>query len=435
MPSSAQAIPSRLYDVLVIGGGPAGTTTAALLTSKGYAVVLVEKDRHPRFHIGESLLPRNMPILRRLGVLDEVAGIGVVKRGADFTGVNDTAHVVFDFSNALAADEPTAFQVKREEFDHILINNAAKKGVTVVQGARVSDIRFVSEGVEATVVDDGRNERQVRAKFVVDASGRDALLSTRLNLKRRNPKHNSAAVFGHFSGVSRRDGEENGNIGVYWFAHGWFWLIPLNDGRTSVGMVCWPQFMKTRQGSLEAFFWEGVALAPQLQARMQGAELLGEIIATGNFSYTSTRMTGDRFLLVGDAYAFIDPVFSSGVYLAMQGAEFAAEAVDGYLREPHHAAKHMQKYERRVGRGINHFAWFIYRFTSPAMRYLFCHPSNRFGIRAAVTSVLSGDVFGRTVLWPRLMLFRALYYMFSVLYWRDGRAYRERLEIPRKGPK
>ncbi len=430
MPLSAQPTKRLICDILVIGGGPAGATAATLLAAKGHTVVLVEKDRHPRFHIGESLLPRNLPLLRRLGVLDKVAGIGVVKRGADFSNLNDDVHVVFDFSHALAPDEPTAFQVKREEFDHILINNAAEKGVSVLQGARVSEIQFVSGAVEAIIEGADGNACHLSAKFAIDASGRDAFLANRLNLKQRNPKHNSAAVFGHFSGVPRRRGEEGGNISVYWFAHGWFWLIPLNDGRTSVGMVCWPQFMKTRQGTLEAFFWNGVALVPQLYERMQGAKLLGKIIATGNFSYTSKRMTGDQFLLVGDAYAFIDPVFSSGVYLAMQGAEFAVEAVDGALSEPRHAGKYMKKYERRVGRGINQFSWFIYRFTSPAMRYLFCHPSDRFGIRAAVISVLSGDVFGRTVLWPRLMIFRALYYVFSLLFWRSGGAYRKRLEGP-----
>lgn len=435
MSLSAQPLISQIYDVLVIGGGPAGTTAATLLASKGYAVVLVEKDRHPRFHIGESLLPRNLPLLRRLGVLDKVADIGVVKRGADFSNSGDDKHVVFDFSQALAPDEPTAFQVKREEFDHILINNAAEKGVPVLQNSRVSEIQFVSGGVEALIEGADGNTCHLSAKFAIDASGRDAFLASRLNLKRRNPKHNSAAVFGHFSGVPRRRGEESGNISIYWFAHGWFWLIPLNDGRTSVGMVCWPQFMKTRQGALETFFWDSVALVPQLHERMQDAKLLGEIIATGNYSYTSTRMTGDQFLLVGDAYAFIDPVFSSGVYLAMQGAAFAVDAVDGALSEPRRAAQYMKKYERRVVRGVNQFSWFIYRFTSPAMRYLFCHPSDRFGIRAAVTSVLSGDVFGRTVLWPRLMVFRAMYYVFSLLFWRSGGAYRNRLEVPREEPK
>lgn len=416
------------HDVLVIGGGPAGTTAATFLNAKGHSVVVVEKDRHPRFHIGESLLPRNIPILRRLGVMDDLRKIGVLKRGADFSLAEEDGHVLFDFAKALAPDEPAAYQVKRSEFDHMLLKNARAKGVTVLEETTVTEVTFPENGVRATAQETDGTTYDIRARFVIDASGRDTFLSSRMKLKGRNPRHNSAAVFGHFDNVPRRPGEEAGNISIYWFEHGWFWMIPLNDGRMSVGMVCWPKFLKTRTGSLEDFFWQGVARAPQVQARMRNARLAREITATGNFSYSSARMTGDRFLLVGDAYAFIDPVFSSGVYLAMQGAEFAADAVDGWLREPARAAAHLKRYEKRVQAGLKQFSWFIYRFTSPAMRHLFRHPSDKFGLKAAVTSVLSGDVYGRITLWPRLALFRAIYYVAVLVLWREGAAYRRRLE-------
>lgn len=415
-------------DVLVIGGGPAGTTAATLLHARGHRVVLVEKDRHPRFHIGESLLPRNVPILRRLGVMDRLQEIGVVKRGADFSLSGDTRHTVFDFSQALAPDEPTAFQVKRSEFDHMLLRNAHDKGVQVMEETTVTDVVWTRDDIRATARAADGEETAIAARFVIDASGRDTFLSRKLGLKHRNPHHNSAAVFGHFDHVPRRPGDEVGNISIYWFEQGWFWMIPLNDGRMSVGVVCWPKFLKTRQGSLEEFFWQAVATAPDVQARMREAVAVSEITATGNFSYTSSRMSGDRYLLVGDAYAFIDPVFSSGVYLAMQGAEFAAEAVDGCLREPARADAHLARYEKRVTAGLKRFSWFIYRFTSPAMRHLFRNPSDRFGLRAAVISVLSGDVYGRTTLWPRLAVFRAIYYVASIVFWRHGKAYRDRLE-------
>jgi len=416
------------YDVLVVGGGPAGTTAATLLHEQGHRVVVVEKDRHPRFHIGESLLPRNIPILRRLGVMEELSRIGVLKRAADFSMGGDASHTIFDFSKALAPDEPTAFQVKRADFDHMLLRNAQAKGVTVMEETTVTEVNWTADGVAASVRDAAGRITDLRARFIIDASGRDTFLSKRLNLKQRNPNHNSAAVFSHFDSVPRRPGEESGNISIYWFEHGWFWMIPLNDGRMSVGMVCWPKFLKERRGSLDEFFWQGVAMAPGVQERMREARAVNEITATGNFSYTSSAMTGDRFLLVGDAYAFIDPVFSSGVYLAMQGAEFAATAVDGCLREPARAERHLKTYERRVAGGLKQFSWFIYRFTSPAMRHLFRNPSDRFGLRAAVISVLSGDVYGRTRLWPQLTLFRAIYYTASLLLWRKGASYRRRLE-------
>ncbi|MFC1674197.1 NAD(P)/FAD-dependent oxidoreductase, partial [Pseudomonadota bacterium] len=187
--------------------------------------------------------------------------------------------------------------------------------------------------------------------------------------------NNSAAIFGHFSGVPRLPDQENGNISIYWFEHGWFWVIPLPDDRTSVGMVCWPKFMKTRQGSLEEFFWQGVAQSGALKERMKDAKALQDITATGNFSYSASAMYGHRYVLVGDAYAFIDPVFSSGVYLAMKSAEFAADAVSDSLTQPHQMARHLKTYERRVTKGLKLFSWFIYRFTSPAMRTLLLKPT------------------------------------------------------------
>lgn len=415
-------------DVLVIGGGPAGSTVATLLAEKGHWVSLAEKDRHPRFHIGESLLPRNIPILRRLGVLDQVERIGVVKRGADFSDADDSRHVVFDFANALAPDEATAFQVKRAEFDAILLSNAAARGVDVQEGLTVTDLAFAANAVIATVRGDDGEEVRLRARFVIDASGREAFLAGCLQSRKRNRRHNSVALYGHFEGVQSRPGEEAGNISITWFEHGWFWLIPLRDGLMSVGAVCWPRFMKTRDGSLEELFWRAVRMTPTVQARLANVRVAREIVATGNFSYRSTRMTGERFLLVGDAYAFIDPVFSSGVYLAMQGAEYAAEAVDGCLGEPRRAATHLKRYERRVSRGLRQFSWFIYRFTSPAMRYAFLNPSDRFRLRSAVISVLTGDVYGRTRLWPRLAMFRLLFCALTLALWRKGEGYRRRLE-------
>lgn len=427
MPSHPNA--AAHSDVLVIGGGPAGTTAATLLRRKGWTVTLVEKDRHPRFHIGESLLPRNMPILRDLGVGEKLAEIGVLKRGADFSADVGDQRVLIDFSKALQADEPTAFQVKRAEFDEMLLRNAEANGVTVHEETTVTSHTFTDGGgVAVTARDRDGVERTLTGKFLIDASGRDTYLSSRLNLKGRNPRHNSAAVFSHFDNVPRRPGDEVGNISIYWFAHGWFWMIPLRDGRMSVGMVCWPKYLKTRTGTLDEFFWQGVALSEPVAARLKDATAVNPLTATGNFSYSSSSMTGDRYLLVGDAYAFIDPVFSSGVYLAMQGATFAAEAVDGLLRQPDRAKAHLKTYEKRVKSGLKIFSWFIYRFTSPAMQALFLKPSDRFGMKAAITSVLAGDVYGRIPLGRHLAFFKVLYAIASVFTWKQARAYRSRLD-------
>ncbi len=216
--------------VLVVGGGPAGSTVSALLAARGIDVLLVEKDRHPRFHIGESLLPRNIPILRRLGLEDRLRSIGVLKRGADFSVPDGSRHIVFNFRDAMQPDEPTAFQVRRSEFDHMLIDNAEKAGVRVYQETRLDDLDIREDGVTAQVTGPDGTASVVEADWVVDATGRDSFLSRKLALKRRDPRHASAAVFGHFDGVERRPGDEAGNISIYWFDQGWFWVIPLRDG-------------------------------------------------------------------------------------------------------------------------------------------------------------------------------------------------------------
>lgn len=397
--------------MIVVGGGPAGSTVSALLADKGHRVIVVEKDRHPRFHIGESLLPRNIPILRKLGVLDQVAAIGVIKRGADFTAAASSEHTIFDFSDALKPDEETAFQVPRAEFDEILLRNAGARGAVVQERTEALDFSFTHDTVTVSLrsADGATPDRSITARFLIDASGRDTFVGARLGLKDRDPSHNSAAVYSHFTGVARRGGEEAGNISIYWFDHGWFWLIPLTGGRTSVGMVCDPMFLKQRDGDLSAFLSAGFARAPALQQRMTNARQIEPARAAGNYSYRMRRIVGERFLMVGDAYAFIDPVFSSGVYIAMQSAEYAADAVDAFLAAPLRSNKPFAAYARRVDGGLAAFSWFIYRFTNPTMQYLFTHPSNIMGIRSAVISVLSGDVFGRTLLWPRLALFRALF--------------------------
>ncbi|MFO1154419.1 MAG: NAD(P)/FAD-dependent oxidoreductase [Rhodospirillales bacterium] len=401
-------------DAVVIGGGPAGTTIAILLKEKGWRVTLMEQDRHPRFHIGESLLPMNMPILENLGVLDEVRRLGVPKYGAEFCpGDHPGEPEIIYFANAFDKAHPFAYQVRRSEFDQILYRNARAKGVEAHEAVRVKDVSF-GAGADNThvvhTIDDGGVARDWRTRFVVDASGRNTFLSRKLNLKKKNPDHQSAAIFGHFDNVLRRPGRDSGNISIYWFEHGWFWMIPLYDGVMSVGAVCWPEYLKKRTCSPEEFLWQTIRLCPQVAARMQNAAFVDKARATGNYSYTSKQMYGDGYILVGDAFAFIDPVFSTGVLLAMTGAVFGAEAVDAYLRDPSAAAPLFRRYERKMRQGIATVSWFIYRFTSPAMQELFMAPRNVLRMQEAITSVLAGDVFGSTPLRMPLAAFKAIYY-------------------------
>lgn len=429
MIAKSNSVKDSVCDVVVIGGGPGGSTAASLLQEKGWRVVLLEKDCHPRFHIGESLLPMNLPILERLGVLEQVKKIGVTKYGAEFgaAGLADTCQTIY-FSNAMDKTVPYAFQVRRSEFDHLLLQNSVTKGVAVYQNCTVTDVTFRPGQTTVLRAKDEYSAEQVwETRFVIDASGRDTLLARKLSLKRKNPKHQSAAIFGHFKDVVRRSGQDAGNISIYWFQHGWCWMIPLRDGVTSVGAVCWPEYLKTRTTEPAEFLWKTLKLCPDVWQRMGNAQLVSEVRATGNYSYQSSAMYGDGYLLVGDAFAFIDPVFSTGVYLAMNSAMLGAEAADAYLRNPKAAKPVLKHFDRQVRRGINTVSWFIYRFTSPAMQQLFMAPRNLFRIEEALISVLAGDVFRKTPIGVPLALFKGLYYMvFAFHFSRAWAAYQRR---------
>jgi flavin-dependent dehydrogenase len=412
-------------DVLVIGGGPAGATTAALLAASGARVVVVEKERHPRFHIGESLLPANLPLLEQLGVAARVRAIGMQKWGAEFVSPADGRRQEFEFAGCWDKSMPYAYQVRRSEFDEILIRRAAELGAEVIEGCRVVDVEFAPRGprrlpAAATVHATGEDgvPRAWRAGYVVDASGRDTFLGDRLRVKRRNPKHASAALYAHFTGARRETGKREGNITIFWFEHGWFWSIPLADGTTSVGAVVWPSYLKTRASGLREFFLATIALCPPLAAALAGARLSSEVAATGNYSYRCTHTHGANYLLIGDAYTFIDPVFSSGVMLAMTGGAAAADAILDCRREPRHAARALRRFDRRVRHGPRHFSWFIYRVTNPTMRELFLAPRNPLRMQEALLSLLAGDIFGHTPIWFSLRAFKAVYYLISLANWR-----------------
>ncbi len=407
------AAAARPCDVLIVGGGPAGSTAAILLAEQGYRVVVLEKTHHPRFHIGESLLPANLPLLQRLGVARQVHAIGMQKWGAEFISPWDGRRQEFEFANGWDKSLALAYQVRRSEFDEILFRRAAACGAEVMEGWRARDVEFLDGGRRARVQavhGDGRAESWEAAYFI-DASGRDTFLGARLRMKRRNKKHNSAAMYAHFTGACRERGKRAGNISIYWFDHGWFWFIPLADGTTSVGAVVWPYYMQSRAIGLHEFFLSTIALCPPLAERLSAAELCREVEATGNYSYVCDHSHAGNYLLVGDAYAFIDPVFSSGVMLAMNSGAAAAETIDSCRRDPAGATRALKRFDRLMRHGPRQFSWFIYRVTNPTMRELFLGPRNVLRMQEALLSLLAGDIFGRTPIWASLRAFKSLYYV------------------------
>lgn len=431
---------AKELDVLVIGGGPAGSTVSTFLARRGWRVTQLEKARHPRFHIGESLLPMNMPILQRLGAFEKVAAIGVYKRGADFPKDDGQGgYNTFAFDRAYDMKFPHAFQVKRQDFDKVLFEHAREHGVDAREGVKVERVEFDADHKPVVYARDidaapGTGEHIFRPRYLVDASGRDTFLGNKFKLKHKNEKHQSAAVFSHFRGVTRREGEDVGNISIYRHDHGWMWLIPLPNEVMSIGAVCYPDYMKTRQGDTEGFLMRTLALEPDVAERMQGAERVGDVHVTGNYAYECSRMSGPNWVLVGDAYAFVDPMFSSGVYLGMHGAERTATMVDAVLREPARERELQKALERHLNAGISEFKWFIYRFTSPTMRYMFANPRNTFQIEQAVIGMLAGDVFDTPAIRRRLRMFRFFYLLTAIGMWpRAARNWWRRRRQPREG--
>ena len=407
-------------DVLVIGGGPGGSTAAALLARKGHRVIQLEKDHHPRFHIGESLLPMNMPVFERLGVMEKVKAIGVFKPGADFEARNQRGYNTYLFARALGDSPPNAYQVWRQDFDKMLFDHAREYGADGREGHEVTAVeqRGPRDSLVGVKTDQGR-EYQIQARYVLDASGRDAFLASKKKIRKKNPLHQSAAIFGHFKGTEFRPGTDKGNISIYNFEHGWMWMIPLPNDVMSVGAVCRPDYLKQRRGRNKEFLLDTLKLNRALWKRMEQAELIGdEVRVTGNYSYDAEVIGGPGWMLVGDAFVFLDPVFSSGVYLATSGAEQTAALVDEALAHPEREARLQRRLEKRLRSGMRRFAFFIYRFNSPVMQHLFQNPRNTWQIEQGVISMLAGDLFDSSKVRMKLHLFRLIYAVNVLRNWR-----------------
>lgn len=416
-------------DVLVIGGGPTGSTISTKLAQMGRNVVMLEKDQHPRFHIGESLLPMNIPIFEELGVLDQVDEIGIRKYAAEFNDENYKNPATYYFKNSLDNHFPFAYEVKREDLDTILFRNAAKKGAKTFEKTRVVSIKFNNDHSSLVeCVDEEGNTKIWHARFLVDASGRSTVLANKFKIKTRSKKHNSAAIFGHFDNVVRRKGRDEGNISLAWFEHGWFWMIPFKDGSMSIGAVCWPHYLNSRSADVEQFLWDTIALCPSVANRMKKAKLTTPVTATGNFTYSASHMVGNGYLMVGDAFAFLDPIFSSGVLLGMASSLQGAKVVDAILENPKKAEQLVKEYDKKIRMALKTFSWFIFRITQPAMRYLFMFRTEKRIIREqGVTTLLAGDLFRNLPIRRHLLIFKFLYYGLFLLDFRNNmRALRKR---------
>ncbi|MFL5265132.1 MAG: NAD(P)/FAD-dependent oxidoreductase [Stellaceae bacterium] len=409
----------RECDVLVIGGGPAGSTIAGLLAQKGRHVVVLEKDQFPRFHIGESLLPLNLPLFERLGIADGVRRIGVYKPGAEVISDDHVQPAIFRFDHNPYVSVGHSYHIKRADFDKLLLDNSRRLGATVLEGMRVTGVELGADGrSRVTALGPDKAPSAWFPRFLVDASGRDTLLLKRLGLKRVDKRNNTAAVFGHFRNVPRRGGGAAGMITMHLFQHGWFWMIPLPDDIMSVGLVGDRSFFRTRTEDLDSFFARAVAASPSVAERMTNAEPVTPLMTTANYSYDSCRYGGCGYILIGDAAAFIDPLFSSGVMMAMSSAARGAEVVHAWLNDRTLGEQLMRNYERSVRRGLSSVSWLIYRINTPVLRDIFMASFDLFNTRNGLLAILAGNFYEEARLFSplrRLQLAYGCLYLLSKL--------------------
>ena len=409
-------------DVAIIGAGPAGSALATYLAREGKQVVIFEREQFPRFRIGESLLPLNMQLFRELGVEDEMEKRFIRKYAANFCDRWGRRQNRYPFANAFNSDYPYCYQVERAELDQMLLDNAVKHGAQVYMPWTVREALYEGDtavGVRAEA-NDGSGSMTVRCKVVADCSGRAAFLGSRQKLKQEVTFDTRTAFYSHFEGVARESGEREGDIQIVAFPHGWFWMIPFKGNTTSVGMVVTDAYLKQRNQIAagrpaergigahdesnaaiagheetvnEAFLMKTIEDNEYVADRMKNARQKFPARSIPNFSYIMERYAGNGYVMVGDAGAFLDPVFSSGVFLTMKSAQLVAHDILRAFRENDFRAHQFADYEKRIRGAQKIFFKFIKGWYDPAFLDLFFYPRNILGLKSAITTMLAADLY------------------------------------------
>lgn len=398
-----------MRDVIVIGGGPAGSTAATLLAQQGFSVTLLERERFPRFQVGESLLPYNNDLFARLGVEEQMlAGEFFPKFGAHFVTGDGSIGYRFRFDLRLSDPYRRSFQVKRAQFDDLLLKNAEKHGVDVRQETAVTSIDL-SDPDKVVVNGD------LEARFVVDASGHASVVGSRVGERADVTSLKKIAFFAHYKNVPRAEGLDAGNTVIVILRDAWFWLIPVSADVMSVGLIVDRDHYAKCGLDPQTLFEKTIAGSSWVAEKMQDAERITQIYARKDFSFRMKNMVGQNYALIGDASGFLDPIFSTGVFMAMKSADLASIGVAERLRGG--SMKSLRKYERDMQQGFDKYLRFIEKFYDRGFLEVFMQPSERWGLLDAVVGVLAGDIFAKRGNRIKLALFFALV---KLQQWRGG---------------
>lgn len=397
------------YDAIIIGGGPAGSTTGLCLARKGYRVVVLDKVTHPRFHVGESFLPRGFKLIQELGLEPRLRALShMVKLGAEFGmgHVGDDETTKFSFSDGIQGGRNETFNIERGPFDAMLLDAARDAGAEIRQDTAVTKIVRMADGDVEVMAGDVA----LRGKYLLDASGHGAVVGRHLGTRRMFAHHRKIAYFGHFENVQRLSGDEEGYPTVAMCAEGWFWMIPICPRRVSIGMVMDADV--ARQINLPAaqmLAWS-IARCPLVRRRTAGSSFPAQTYTVADFSYDCAPYAGPGYFLVGDAAFFLDPIFSTGACLGMMGGAKCAEGVDALLRGTMSHRRVRREYGDYIKGSSSAFFQLVNLFYVHPFRELFLHGTGPLDIRGAVISLLAGYVFPRpswAIRW-RMALFSLL---------------------------
>ena len=395
-------------EVVVIGGGPAGATVATLVAQEGRRVLVLERERFPRYHVGESLIPETFWVLDRLGMLAKLRGSPFVeKHSVQFVSEQGRLSEPFYFADYKPHESSRTWQVSRAEFDALMLDNAREHGAEIREGVRVLDVLFeAGRAVGVRLVDEHGNEESIRCQVVVDAAGQSCVIQDRLGLREWDPVLKKAAIWTYWKGAARDTGRDAGSTLVMQTRgkKGWFWYIPLQDDVVSVGVVApFDYLFKDRPGKeAEAIFFEEVERCPGLQPRIAAAERTGPFRVAKEYSYRSRQVAGDGWVLVGDAFGFLDPLYSSGILLALKSGALAADAIVAALAAGDVSAERLGCWGPGYVAGLERMRKLVCAFYDGLNfgRFVRSHPDRK----ALITDILIGDIFKDDIdaLWPLL---------------------------------